>query len=606
MYSSNDAIRFRIKVISIFFIPAAIFMAVQLYLVQVRNHDEMFEKARKKYTAVRVTTGKRGEIFDVSGNLLVGNAPCINVTADPSLVKNDAQRREISVMMASILKRPREEFYQRLEPTRVMRDAKGNPILDENGKPKTRVMRHVILARGLSPEEGETLQKISRSRRFRALFFVEDYQRYYPKKRMLANILGIANRNEDNNLFTGITGIERFCNTQLAGSAGRERYERDRKGRPITHGLREETASAKNGANIYLTISEPIQSIVEDELDDAYEKWNPKAIYAIVVNPKNGDVLAIAQRPTFDPNDRSNIQPEDWRLRIAEDGMEPGSIIKPFTVAGALDAGKVTPESRFDCEMGTWYYLGKPLRDTHDYGMMTVADIIKTSSNIGTAKIALECGPDLLYRTLRSFGFGSKSGLPVHPETSGIVPKVKNWDGLSITRFSIGYGILVSPVQMARGYCALANNGWLPKLRLIDREEDSVTGEVTVVPRDEPVQLFHKPETAKQIVTMMKAVTGEGGTARRAAIEGYSVAGKTGTSRKYVPGKGYTLKYFASFVGFVPASNPELVILVTTDEPKGGSYGGTVSGPTFRKIAERILKHLQIPPDMITEEGNEP
>ncbi|MBO5763318.1 MAG: penicillin-binding protein 2, partial [Lentisphaeria bacterium] len=556
-------------------------------------------------TATRVTTGKRGEIFDVSGNLLVGNAPCINVVADPSLVKNDAQRREISVMMASILKRPREEFYQRLEPTRIMRDAKGNPLRKEDGTVKTRVMREVMLARAVTPEEGAILRKISKERRFNSLFFREDYQRFYPTKGMLANLLGIANRNNEN-LFTGVTGIEEFCNAQLAGTTGKERYERDRKGRPLTHGLRKQTAYAKNGSNIYLTISEPIQAILEEELDDAYEKWSPKAIYAIVVNPKNGDVLAMGQRPSFDPNDRSNIHPEDWRLRIAEDGMEPGSIIKPFTVAGALDAGKVTPNSRFDCEMGTWYYLGKPLRDTHDYGMMTVADIIKTSSNIGTAKIALECGPDLLYRTLRSFGFGSKSGLPVRIEATGILPKVKNWDGLSITRFSIGYGILVSPVQMVRGYCALANNGWLPKLRLIDREEDPVTGTVTVMPREEPVQLFHRPETAKEIVTMMKAVTGEGGTARRAAIKGYSVAGKTGTSRKYVPGKGYTLKYFASFVGFVPADNPELVILVTTDEPKGGSYGGTVSGPTFRKIAERILKHLQIPPDMIPEEGSEP
>ena len=574
---------------------AAAALAVRLYFVQVASHERMYELACRKYITVRISSGRRGEIFDVSGNLLVGNAPCINLVADPSLIANDEMRREIADVLAPEIDRPAAYLYDRLAPERLVRDEHGDPVRAEDGSFKTRPMRNVVLARGLTPELGEKLSQIARERRFRGLFFREDYLRYYPKKRMLANVLGLTNLAPDESL-KGVSGIERFYQDKLAPKVGRERYERDRLGRPLVHGAYEGHAG-EDGLNLCLTIDEPIQAILEEELDAAYEKWTPKAIYAVMADPKTGNILAIGQRPTFDPNDRRSIAPEAWRLRFLEDGLEPGSIMKPFTIAWAIDKGVITPETRFDCEHGLWYYLGKPLRDTHQYDSMSVSDIIQTSSNIGTAKIALEFGAANVYDALKHFGFGEYCGLPLKPETRGILPPLKRWDGLSVTRFPIGYGVLVSPVQMVRAYCALANGGRLPKLRIVDRTVQPTTGEIVYEPQSEPVMLFRRPQTAHEVVQMMKRVTKQGGTAKQAAIPGFEVAGKTGTSRKYVKGSGYSTKYFASFVGFVPADDPAFVLLVTTDEPHGASYGGTVSGPVFRAIGERVLKHLRIDPD---------
>ncbi len=598
--STNDLIRGRMRWLCLGMLVVAVALGVRLYFVQVDNHERMYGLACQKYITTRVSSGRRGEIFDVSGNLLVGNAPCINLVADPSLM-SDRMRREVACVLAPLLDRAESYLYDRLAPTRVVRDEKGDPVLNEDGSPRTRPMRHVILVRSLSPEMGAELEKVARSHRFKGLFFREDYVRYYPKKRMLANVLGLTNRMPDDSL-KGISGIERFFQDRLAPKIGRERYERDRLGRPLVHGSYEGSAG-EDGLNICLTIDEPIQSILEEELDVAYEKWRPKAIYAVMADPATGNIMAIAQRPTFDPNDRRSIAPEAWRLRFLEDGLEPGSIMKPFTVAWAIDKGVIRPETRFDCEHGVWYYLGKPLRDTHEYDSMSVSDIIQTSSNIGTAKIALEFGADNVYDGLKHFGFGEYCGLPLKPETRGILPPVKRWDGLSVTRFPIGYGVLVSPVQMVRAYCALANGGRLPKLRIVDRTVDPETGEIRKEPQAESVMLFRRPETAGEVVAMMKRVTQKGGTARQAAIPGFEVAGKTGTSRKYVKGRGYSTKYFASFVGFVPADKPAFVLLVTTDEPHGASYGGVVSGPVFRAIGERVLKHLRIEPDPARQAG---
>ncbi len=595
MLSSNDSIKVRICIAGLILIPLGAFLLYRLYVVQVAHHKEFFAMAKRQYTSVRVTSGKRGEIFDVSGNLLVSNAPCEHIKADPSLVVSDLQRRKIAFILAAPLGMSYKEIYDKLEKQRQAQDEHRKLLLNEDGTPQMRTMRDVPIARNVPIDVAAELKSKIKANRIKAIFFEESYMRVYPKGRMLSNVLGFTSGVEAANT-VAVLGLERYFDREMSSAQGKEVYERARDGRPLDYGNSKETRS-RDGANVYLTIDEPLQSIMEEELDAAFEKWKPKAIYAVIVDPKTGNILAISQRPTFDPNDRSSMNPDAWRTRIVEDGMEPGSIIKPFTVGGALDVGMITPKTQFNCENGVWNYLGKPLRDTHPYGMMSVEDIIKTSSNIGTAKIAVDFGADNVYRTLRGFGFGQRTGLPFKTESVGIMPPVRKWDGLSITRFPIGYAILVSPVQMVRAYCALANDGKLPKLRLVDRIEYAEDGVVRKMPLEEPVQMFKNPDTCAKLVDMMTRVTGEGGTARRAAIPGYLVAGKTGTSRKFEKGKGYQTKYFASFVGFVPAKAPAFVMLVTVDEPKGGSYGGTVSAPVFRSIAERALKHLGIAPD---------
>lgn len=593
--STNDRIRFRIRLVAILLIPVAVALAVRLYFVQIVAHEYYLDKARDTYTTTRVTSGKRGEIFDVHGNLLVSNIPSVNITADPSHIKNSGSRRRLAYLLAREFPETScEDFFRKLAPTRRKRISANDPNPDGSGF-RTVPNTYAMIARDVSLEKAARLKALARVNKFRCLFFKDSYKRIYPKGSLLSNVLGFTNIVDDNDVAQ--TGLEKFFDEQMTAQFGRETYERDRSGRPLLYGPHI-SQEARDGRNIYLTISEPIQSILEEELDVTFREWKPKTLYAALVDPKTGNVLAMAQRPTFDPNDRSTYTNEAGRPRIAEDGIEPGSIIKPFTIGKALDWGYVTPETEIDCDRGTWIYLGKPLRDSHPYDKLTVAGVIQKSSNIGTAKIAMLLGEEKVYEALRMFGFGQKTNLPFRTETAGYLPRVPKWDGLSITRFPIGYGVRVSPLQMLRAYCALANNGKLPQLRLVDRLEDPATGVVEQIPVKPPVQLFEHPECHRQLIDMMTLVTKKGGTAARAALPGYEVAGKTGTSRKYIPGRGYASgKYFSSFVGFVPARNPAFVMLVTVDEPHGAYYASTVAAPTFKRVAERVLRHMNIPPD---------
>ena len=605
MLSSNDSIRLRMKFITLLtLVPVAGYLIARLYIVQVESHADYLQKARARYTATRVTSGKRGEIFDQTGNLLVSNSPCVSITADPGNLTGEEQRRKLAFILAKHLDRDYRYFYERLNPLRRKRDARGKPLSNPDGSPMMVPSRYAVIDKRASLETAAKIREQARVNRINALFFRDGYMRVYPKGTMLSNVLGYTNVVDDSDVAQ--IGLEKQLNRQMTGDTGRERYERTLDGLPLSYGLHELVKESRDGRNIYLTIREPIQAILEEELDATYAKWNPATLYAAIADPKTGNILAIAQRPTFNPNIRSTYTPQAVRTRIAEDGFEPGSIIKPFTIGKALDWGVVTSETVIDCDKGAWVYLGRVLRDSHPYDKLTVAGVIQKSSNVGTAKVAMMLGEQRVYQALKLFGFGEKTGLPFPTETSGLLPPVRRWDGLSITRFPIGYGVRVSSLQMLRAYCALANGGRMPKLRLIDRIVDPESGEVTRTPIPEPVRLFEHPEAYRQLIEMMIQVTRPGGTAVKAAIPGYEVAGKTGTSRKYVPGKGYASgKYFSSFVGFVPARSPALVMLVTVDEPNGAYYAATVAAPTFKSTMTRVLRHLNIPPDpALLDSGN--
>lgn len=595
MKSCNHTIRIRMCAIAVLLLLPALWVVCRLVQLQVFRSGELQEKAAHKYTGSRKTVGKRGEIYDMSGNLLVGNMPCVTLIIDPTHVKTPEKRRKMAAALARYFGKDAAELEAKLSPVRPKLDASRKPVYNQDGTPVMVPVRYAILAKHIPLDTAKKLRETMNAQGYKEIQYQYDTMRHYPKNGLLANILGLTQGDSASNA-VAVFGVEKFYNDKIAPSGGRDVFERDRKGVPLSYGHRK-SVSAKDGANIYLTINEVLQSIMEEELDEAYKKWNPKTIYAVMVDPRTGNVLAIGQRPSFDPNIKDDIQASDCRNRIVEDRIEPGSIAKSIAVAGALDNRIVTPQSTFFCENGQWFYGGKRLTDTHKYANMTVSDIIKVSSNIGTAKIALLMGEKMVYDTFTSFGFGERSGLPLRPESRCVLRHYKKWDKLTVTRVPIGYSINVTPVQMARAYCALANHGKLPKLRLVDRIEDPATGEIYQLPMEQPRQIFRRPQTAYEITQMLKKVTGPGGTARQAAIPGYQVAGKTGTSRKSMGRLGYSSKYFASFVGYVPADNPAFVLLVTTDEPKGSSYGGTVSGPIFRKIAQRALNYMKIPPD---------
>lgn len=581
MLTSNDGVRVRIYLVVVVLLGLFVYVGIRLYFLQIVRHDELYEKAKRKYTAVHTKTGKRGEIRDIDGHLLVGNVPISQVVVDPCNVDSEIMEEKLARLMKSY-------FGLDLSETRRNVKQKTRQRQKEDGSSETVKRRYALLVKEVSYEDAEKFEKILKVNDIRGVTFPEGYKRFYPKDQLMANVLG----------FIGGGGIETARQETTRPETAKEKYETDLSGIKLPYGMGSRK-HARDGDHVYLTVSEPIQSIVEEELDKVMEKWKPLTAYAIMADPRTGNIMAMAQRPTFNPNDRSNMNSEAWRVRAIEDSFEPGSVMKPLVVAGALDMGLIAPNTMINCENGTWVYGGRSMRDTHPAHLIPVSDVIKHSSNIGTAKIGLMLGKENLNRILRSFGLGSRSGIPIKPETRGQFMQVKDWDGLSITRFPIGYGVGVSPVQMLRAYCALADGGNLRKLRLIDRIEDPETGEIMQLPIEEPVKLYRNPAVANQIVDMMAAVTGPDGTAFRAAVPGYKVAGKTGTSRKWISEeKAYSYrKSYATFAGFVPVHNPAFVLVVVVDEPKGSIYGGVVAAPAFREIAARTLRFLDIKPD---------
>ena len=567
----------RIILVTIILIGAFICLAVQTYFVQIKEHDELYKKAKKKYTAVKKTKGARGEIFDVNGHLMVGNEPCINIRANPQLVGDKRNCRALAGYFSRKLNVSPKLVYSRLSKKEI------------NGRKRY----EIVIKNNVPLDLAEEIKEELSDRGFKGIYFFDSVKRYYPKNELLSNVLGFINSNNLN--VVPVCGIEKAYNSVLSPvKTEASVYERARDGIPLSYGL-QDINEAKPGRNIYLTINEPIQEIVEEELDKLVEKWKPKAAYIVMVNPKTGSIMAMAQRPTFNPNDRSVMNPENWRDRIVTDGFEPGSIMKPLVIVKALSLGLVKHDTEIYCEKGYWIYGKRSLRDTHAYENLTVEQIVQKSSNIGTAKISLLLGEQRLYDLFRSYGFGQETSLPFKPEATGILRPLKKWDTLSITRFPIGQGILCSPLQIVGAYTVLANAGKRMKLRIVDRIENSETKEVYHFPIRIADRVIKNDKYVNEIVDMMKMVTEEGGTAKRAAVPGFYVAGKTGTSQKWIDGQYSHSKYFASFIGFVPASNPAFILLVAVDEPHGNIYGGIVAAPTFSSIAQKTLRYLDIP-----------
>ncbi len=547
------------------------FLTSHVYKIQVQRHESLYHKAKSKYTASRTWSGKRGHIFDRHGNPLVGNLECKDIRADLTrMPKNEHKRHRIIQTLSRILD---------VDMT----------VLERRFASKA---SEVVVKNRVDIELAAKVEEL----RIPGIRFIDKQRRFYPKSKLLANVLGFTDLNNH-----GVYGVEKRWDTELSPKPVKQIYERDRKGRAIRHHSPTLTA-AVDGDDIYLTIDEPIQHFVEVELQAMVDKFAPQKAYAIMADPATGSVLAMAQYPTFDPNDRGDITPDQWRNHIASDVYDPGSTMKCISIAGALDYGVVTPGTVVDCENGQWIYWKRPLRDAgHAFGDLKVFEIVQKSSNIGTAKIALALGKPRLYQIFRRFGFGETTGLGLSNESRGILRKPKDWDGLSITRFPIGQGISVTPLQMVQAYCAIANKGRMMQLYLTDRTIDSVSGAIKLT-KPSVKRFVVREKAANQITSAMTLVTKEGGTATKAAVSGYDVAGKTGTSQKLVNGS-YTGhgKYIASFIGFVPADNPAFVLLVIADEPsKKSHYGGTVAGPTFRRIADRTLRYLNVPPTSTT------
>jgi cell division protein FtsI/penicillin-binding protein 2 len=360
--------------------------------------------------------------------------------------------------------------------------------------------------------------------------------------------------------------------------------------------LRDQDVPARDGLNVVLTIDSVIQHLLEIALAEGLEQHNPANISGIVLRPRTGEILAMATLPDFDPNQVPR-DPEVRRNRIITDVDEPGSTCKIVVVSGALNDRIVTLKDVFDCGHGQFFYGGRVLHDHESYGDLTVESIITKSSNIGAAKIGIKLGSRRLYDYLCEYGFGLATGIPLPNESRGIVHPVEKWSKVSIAQIPMGHGVAVTRLQMVMAMGALANNGWLMRPMLVSRLADQ-EGHVVAEYQPQRVRQVVSEAAAQKMVQALKTVVTAEGTAPKAALTNYVVAGKTGTAQKAGVGGYQPGKYVSSFIGFLPADNPEVCISIVLDEPKSGYYGGQVAAPIFRQVAESVANYLNIRPDV--------
>jgi len=599
----------KVLMLGLFVMAAFSGLGYRLVDLQYLRHDELSTKAESNTHREFIFEPRRGDILDVKGNVLATSTYAKTICADPSLL-DDRQADAVAHGIAPLLQMDEQALFKKLATrTRV------------NDKGLTNVVHYVRIMQRVPVETWGKIQavvtnlsfgveekKLTKSDQFayRAArqkgIFAENFPiRVYPNQTLAAHVLGYA-QTEDAEIngkvtseVVGTDGIEKTMDDRLSGVAGWRLTETDSHGRELVS-LRNQDLGARDGLNVVLTIDSVIQNIVEKSLADAMEKHSPISVSGIVMRPCTGEILAMATFPNFDPNNPGAAAPDARRNRVVSDVIEPGSTFKIVVVSGALNDHLVTLDDVFNCEHGHFSFAGRVLHDHESYDDLSVEKIITKSSNIGAAKIGIKLGEDRLYNYITSYGFGSRTGLPLPGEVAGIVHPVKDWSKVSVAQIPMGQGVAVTRLQMLMAMCAIANNGTLMRPMLVNRLEDS-DGRVVARYSPQAVRRTTDEAAAKLTVEALKTVVSPEGTAPKAAMEHYTVAGKTGTAQKVEHGE-YVRKYVASFIGFFPADNPELCISIVLDEPKEGYYGGQVAGPVFKEIAERAANYLNIRPDI--------
>lgn len=589
-------------------------LGYRLVDIQMFNREPWVAKAETNTHRVFFKAPLRGRIFDSRQTLLAGSEKVKTVCADPSLIGTNLPVSSIIARaLAPILDMPENALMERFQPaTRVRSNGevvkvqsvvlkKKVPLaVYETVRETMRSLDFGVAGRKLSREERDYHTLVRRYGVFAE--DVEDQERVYPNDSLAAHVLGLV-RDEQRAYSrfaygdtVGVSGVEHLLNTALTGTPGWRKTEvaRTRELMPF----RDQDIQPRNGHDVILTLDAGVQHILETELRAATNLYKPASVMGIVVRPRTGEILALANLPTFDPNHPGASPPDHWRNRAITDTYEPGSTFKVVAVAAALNDGLVTLQSRIDCEHGYWIFAKRRLKDDHPMGIATVEDILARSSNIGTAKLGLAMGKERLHEYIRAFGFGEPTGLGLAGEVRGILHPHKKWSQLQASRVPIGQGIAVTPLQMVMAMAAIANEGRLMQPYLVDRLVDA---EGRVVLRNGPrvVRQVIEPSAARDVVTALKKVASVDGTAKRAILEHYTVAGKTGTAERPENGAYAEGRYVGSFVGFFPADQPELCIGIVMDDLRPPTYyGGLTAAPTFQKVAERAAKYLAIKSDV--------
>ena len=512
---------------------------------------------------------KRGIIYDRNGSPLAISVSADSVYAVPSQVRRSKQLEETAGALAEILELNKEDVIEKLNKKIAFEWIKRR-VPDE----KIKLLKELDLP---------------------GINFVEENQRYYPKGKLGAHILGFAGIDNQ-----GLNGVELTYDKELRGVSGKIMIEYDAGGREIPNAMHQYIPPV-DGNSIYLTIDETIQYVVEREIDQMMKIKQAKKAAVIVMDIKTGDILGMASRPVFDPNNYGEYDQGTWRNFALTDAYEPGSTFKPVVAAGAMEENVVKPTDRF-YDPG-YIKIGKETikcwsRTPH--GSQSFIEGVQHSCNPVFVTVGLRMGKDNFYKYLTGFGFGEKTGIELPGEATGIlVPRSRAKD-IDLGTMSIGQANAVTPIQLVRAVSAIANDGWLMKPQLVKEIRD-FEGKLVREIEPEPIRQVISQKTSKELRDILESVVTEG-TGRNAYLEGYQIAGKTGTAQKILPGGGYsTSEYIASFIGFAPADEPRIAVLVVVDAPQGVYYGGQVAAPVFKNIVLDTLRYLEVPPELKNE-----
>jgi cell division protein FtsI/penicillin-binding protein 2 len=509
----------------------------------------------------RVVTLKpeRGNLLDRRGRALAVSLEAASVYAHPEDV---VDVRGTARALAPVLRLRSAEVRRRLSKDRSF----------------------VWLRRQIDPPTAERVRRL----RLPGVHLVRESKRFYPRRQLSGHLLGFVGIDNQ-----GLEGVELAYNDQLNGERGWVLVEKDAKGRELT--LSQNVVKPPSaGFDVRLTLDEVIQYVVEKELSAQVEATQARGGIAIVVEPSSGAVLAMAAVPSFNPNSFSRFRPEQWRNRTITDAYEPGSTFKLLLAAAALESGVVRESDLVYGEGGTITVSGVTIRDHKDFGWLSFSDVISRSSNVGAIKVAQQVGAERFYSYARAFGVGSKTGIGLPGEQPGLLRPPAQWSGVSLASLAIGQEVATTPLQMLMAYTAVANGGTLLRPYVVDAFLKD--GDIRWRAKPQVVRRVVDPSTARRLTKLFVRVV-ERGTGQAAAVEGYTVAGKTGTAQKFdrKAGRYAHDRFVASFIGFAPAESPALAMLVLVDEPRGTAYGGTVAAPVFSRATHQILHYLDIP-----------
>lgn len=548
----------RSKFIVVLVFGAFAALAGRALWVQVVNRDFYIDQGQKRYQRTIELDATRGRIVDRNGSMLAVSLATYEIWASPKLLDEAALPP-----LSKLLDLPLAELRRRLSGDKTF----------------------VLLKRQVDADTAGHLSKLGLA----GITQIADSKRFYPEGESAAHVVGFTDI-EDN----GQEGVELAANEQLLGVPGHREVIRDRLGRVVSE--TRPLVPAQNGETIHLTIDRRIQQLAYGQLKDAIAKHRAEAGSVVVLDARNGEILALANYPSFDPNDRARLTGRQLRNRAVVDTFEPGSTIKPVVVALSIDEGKVRPQSVIDTAPG-WYKIGPAvIHDTSNHGVMTVAEAVQKSSNIALAKLALNLPAEKIWTKYQEYGLGLRPDLTFPGVASGKVRPYKRWRPIEQATMAYGYGLSASLLQIAQIYTAYAGDGTMHRVRLL--REGTEAGGNDAGASAQTRHAVTTPGTARAIRSMLEMATGDGGTGRAATVEGYRVGGKTGTARKQVGATYAKNRYRAFFVGMAPMSDPRLIVAVMIDDPAGKAfYGGTVAGPVFSAVTGGALQLLGVPPD---------